>query len=85
MTAPDASGSDLAALGRCEFVRLTTFRRTGEAVPTPVWIVPDDDDPAVLWVTSPAGIGKVRRLRHTRGSRSCRATGADGWPSPPPR
>lgn len=69
MTTPDASTSDLAALGRCEFVRLTTFRRTGEAVPTPVWMVPDDDDPAVLWVTTPAGSGKVKRLRHTPGIR----------------
>ena len=56
MTAP------LLDLGRERFVSLTTFRRNGEAVSTPVWIGRDGD---ALVVTTPAGSGKVKRLRHT--------------------
>lgn len=54
-----ASRSDLAA---ADFVRLTTFRRTGAPVDTPVWVVADGDD---LLVTTMAGTGKVKRVRHT--------------------
>ncbi len=64
-TARDATAAELAGLGRAEFVRLTTFRRSGAAVGTPVWVVGEDDDPATLWVITPAGSGKVKRLRHT--------------------
>ncbi|MEO7752632.1 MAG: PPOX class F420-dependent oxidoreductase [Terracoccus sp.] len=41
------------------FVSLVTFRRNGDPVPTPVWVVGDDD---LLWVTTPDGTGKLRRL-----------------------
>ena len=47
-------------LGSEQFVSLTTFRRTGEGVATPVWIARDG---AVLVVTTQAGTGKVKRLR----------------------
>ncbi len=40
---------------------LTTFRRTGKAVSTPVWVARDGD---ALVVTTPAGSGKVKRLRN---------------------
>ena len=43
------------------FVSLTTHRRSGEGVPTPVWVVPDGVDGAAVW--TPAGSGKVKRLR----------------------
>jgi PPOX class probable F420-dependent enzyme len=56
MTAPTL------ALGESDFVQLTTFRRTGEGVPTPVWVVPDGDG---LAVSTPAGTGKLKRLAHT--------------------
>ena len=56
------SDTDLLALGDERFVSLTTFRRSGEAVPTPVWVVRDGD---ALLVTTPEGSGKVKRLRHT--------------------
>ena len=49
-------------LGDERFVSLTTFRRTGEPVSTPVWEARDGD---ALLVTTPAGSGKVKRLRHT--------------------
>ena len=41
---------------------LTTFRRSGEGVPTPVWCAPDGDG---LVVTTMAGTGKVKRVRRT--------------------
>ena len=42
------------------FVSLTTFRRDGTPVPTPVWIARDGD---TLVVTTPVNTGKVKRLR----------------------
>lgn len=49
-------------LARSTFVLLTTYRRNGEAVPTPVWIAPDGER---LLVTTGAESGKVKRLGHT--------------------
>lgn len=43
------------------FVSLTTFRRSGVAVSTPVWIASDGDG---LIVTTPVASGKVKRLRN---------------------
>lgn len=45
------------------YVRLTTFRRDGTPVATPVWIVADGD--GHLLVVSAPEAGKVKRLRHT--------------------
>ena len=42
------------------FVSLTTFRRTGAPVATPVWVARDGD---ALVVTTVADRGKVKRLR----------------------
>ena len=42
------------------FVLLTTFRRDGTAVPTPVWTAPVD---GVLGVWTSGSSGKVRRIR----------------------
>ena len=44
-----------------KFVSLTTFRKNGVGVPTPVWIGRDGD---ALVVTTPVGSGKVKRLRN---------------------
>jgi PPOX class probable F420-dependent enzyme len=49
-------------LARASYLRLTTFRRDGTPVPTPVWVARDGDRLAV--VTTPA-TGKAKRLRHT--------------------
>ena len=54
--------STTLALGASDFIQLTTFRRNGEGVPTPVWVVPDGDGLAVF---TPAGTGKLKRIRHT--------------------
>ena len=45
-----------------EYVSLTTFRRTGVPVATPVWAARDSDS-LVVWTR--ADSGKVKRLRHT--------------------
>jgi uncharacterized protein len=42
------------------FISLTTFRRTGEAVSTPVWVARDGGGLVVL---TSAGSGKVKRVR----------------------
>ena len=52
----------MAALPASRYVSLTTFRRTGEPVATPVWAAPDGDA-LVVWTR--ADSGKVKRLRHT--------------------
>ncbi len=44
-----------------EYIRLETFKRNGQAVPTPVWFVVDDD---MLFVRSYADSGKVKRMRN---------------------
>ena len=46
-----------------KFVSLTTFRKNGAGVATPVWIGRDGD---ALVVTTPVGSGKVKRLRRNR-------------------
>jgi len=46
-----------------KFVSLTTFRKNGVGVPTPVWVGHDGD---ALVVSTPAGSGKVKRLRHNQ-------------------
>jgi PPOX class probable F420-dependent enzyme len=47
------------------YVLLTTFRRDGRAVATPIWFAPLPDDPATLAVVTEREAGKVKRLRHT--------------------
>ena len=49
------------ALGDQRFLSLTTFRRSGEPVSTPVWIGRDGE---TLVVTTPAKSGKVKRLHN---------------------
>lgn len=49
-------------LGDQQYVELTTFRRNGAPVATPVWIAPDGDDLVVISVDE---TGKTKRLAHT--------------------
>jgi PPOX class probable F420-dependent enzyme len=44
-----------------EYIRLETFKKNGQAVPTPVWFVVEDD---MLFVRSYANSGKVKRMRN---------------------
>jgi len=52
----------LLTLGDENFVSLTTFRKSGQPVSTPVWIAREGD---ALIVTTPADSGKVKRLRNS--------------------
>ena len=61
-TSGPATTAALNALAEQRFVSLTTFRRSGAAVPTPVWVGWDD---GALVISTPRGSGKVTRLRHT--------------------
>ena len=49
-------------LGREQCIALTTFRKTGQAVTTPVWFA---IDPGTIYVETHADAGKLKRLRHT--------------------
>jgi PPOX class probable F420-dependent enzyme len=51
----------LEQLGSEKYVLLTTFRKDGRAVPTPLWVVADDGGLA-FWTT--ADSGKVKRIRN---------------------
>jgi PPOX class probable F420-dependent enzyme len=44
-----------------EYIRLETFKKNGQAVPTPVWFVVEDN---MLFVRSYADSGKVKRMRN---------------------
>jgi len=55
------TSSGFLALGEENFVSLTTFRKSGVGVSTPVWIAREGD---TLIVTTPSHSGKVKRLRN---------------------
>lgn len=42
------------------YIRLTTFRKSGKAVGTPIWFTADDSR---LYVWTPRDSGKVKRIR----------------------
>jgi PPOX class probable F420-dependent enzyme len=46
-----------------KYLLITTFRRNGEAVATPVWVVPLEAGKLGFWTSS--GSGKAKRLAHT--------------------
>jgi PPOX class probable F420-dependent enzyme len=48
-------------IGRSRYVNLTTYRKDGTAVATPVWHVANGDE---LLVVSDAGAWKVKRIRN---------------------
>ncbi|MGY0500258.1 PPOX class F420-dependent oxidoreductase [Nocardia sp. FBN12] len=58
MKHPDTVLGELAA---GKYLLLTTFRRDGRAVPTPVWVMRDG---RTLAVWSAADAGKVKRIRN---------------------
>jgi PPOX class probable F420-dependent enzyme len=51
----------LDALGAAKYISLTTYRKDGTPVATPVWLAPDGD--ALVVMTDPDS-GKVKRLRN---------------------
>ena len=48
-------------LAKYQFINLTTFRKTGVAVSTPVWFAQDGNR---LVMTTDASAGKVKRIRN---------------------
>jgi PPOX class probable F420-dependent enzyme len=56
-----ATTSPIATLGASKYISLTTFRKDGSAVATPVWLVRDGNSLRVI--TDPAS-GKAKRLRN---------------------
>jgi PPOX class probable F420-dependent enzyme len=54
--------ADVERLGSEKYVRVTTFRRDGTPVGTPVWVGRDGDD-LVVWTVTNAG--KVKRIRNS--------------------
>lgn len=50
----------LDALGRARYISLTTYRKDGTGVATPVWVVRADGE---LWVWTRSDSWKVKRLR----------------------
>lgn len=54
--------TSLDSLAAAKYLSLTTFRRDGTAVSTPVWLVRDGES---LRVITQGDSGKAKRLRHT--------------------
>ena len=46
-----------------KYMALTTYRRTGDPVSSPVWVVPLEDGRVGFWTSM--GSGKTKRLAHT--------------------
>jgi uncharacterized protein len=73
--------SELGRLGNEPFVSLTTFRRNGEGVATPVWVARDGDALVVLTPEESYKVGRVRadpRVRLVPSTRTGRVK--DGGP-----
>ena len=52
--------TEVDRLSTGKYLLLTTFRKDGTAVPTPVWVARDNDQ-LVVWTA--ANAGKVKRIR----------------------
>ena len=53
--------SDVERLGRGSYLLVTTFRKDGTPVPTPVWVGVDGGE-LIVWTNAAAG--KVKRIRN---------------------
>jgi hypothetical protein len=82
-TSDDVTAS-LVTLGDERFVSLTTFRRTGEPVATPVWVVRDGAALVVYTVAESGKVGRIRSDAHVE-LRACDRRGrvAEGTPVVP--
>ena len=59
---PGTPADPVAVVAAHRYVSLTTFRRSGEPVATPVWIARDGEELVVITID---GVGKTKRLAHT--------------------
>ncbi|NNJ10103.1 PPOX class F420-dependent oxidoreductase [Chloroflexales bacterium ZM16-3] len=57
-----SDAAPFAALAGAEFMVLTTYKRSGDAMPTTVWFAQVDDR---LYVTTQSHAGKAKRIRAT--------------------
>ncbi len=71
ITIGGVESSDPSLLSGARYLRLTTFRRDGTAVATPVWVVVDDRGRLLVWTGS--ATGKAKRLRRDPQVRVCRS------------
>ena len=53
----------ITELGQGQYLLLTTFRKDGTPVPTPVWVAPGSGD--VIYAWSAKDTGKVKRIRRS--------------------
>ena len=64
MTSPGSTGqAGIASFRDEKYMLFTSYRRSGEPVATPVWVVLLEDEQLGFWTSS--GSGKAKRLRHT--------------------
>ena len=54
----------IAELGKGKYLLLTTFRKDGTPVPTPVWVAPGESED-VIYAWSARDTGKVKRIRRS--------------------
>ena len=54
--------ADFTQLRRASYISLTTFRKSGEPIATPVWFAQDAN---TLFLFTFPGAGKLKRIRHT--------------------
>ncbi|HLI91857.1 MAG TPA: PPOX class F420-dependent oxidoreductase [Ktedonobacteraceae bacterium] len=62
MVASQAEPPTFATLNKAQCASLTTFRKNGAAVATPVWFA---EHGGIIYIDSLAHTGKVKRIRHT--------------------
>jgi uncharacterized protein len=60
-TSPTQGGSQMSRLRAEKYISLTTFRRDGRGVATPVWFAEDGDH---IVAFTGAQTGKAKRIRH---------------------
>jgi PPOX class probable F420-dependent enzyme len=60
---PDRPAAAEHPLADVKYISLTTFRRSGAPVSTPVWVAPSRPDDGELVVITLGDTGKVRRLQ----------------------
>jgi PPOX class probable F420-dependent enzyme len=51
-----------ASLAKASYINLTTYRKTGEAVATPIWFAENN---GTIYVETGPRSGKVKRIHHT--------------------
>ncbi len=61
MEMSEDQANDFSVVEGQKYMSLTTFRKSGKPVPTPVWFVEKNDN---LRVWTQLNSGKVKRLRH---------------------